>query len=176
MSRNYFKEKSKEVFLPCDVKGCPADGTCRAPKDRTLKEYYHFCPKHAAEYNKNWDYCKGMSANDIEQAIRDDVVWNRPSWAFGKGPAVNDPFDMLKDAGVKMGKKGAGATAAKADAKVVKAMRILGVDAPLSKEKLKVKYRELAKQYHPDKTGGDKLAETRFKDISAAYKLLSKVV
>lgn len=175
MTRSYLPKKSKENFPPCDVKGCTKDGSCRAPKDRTLREYYHFCPEHAAEYNKNWDYCKGMSVDDIEQAIREDVVWGRPSWAFGKGPAVNDPLNVLKDAGVNMGKKGASISAA-ADKKVINAMQILGIEPPLSKEKIRARYRDLAKQYHPDKTGGDKLAETKFKDISAAYKLLSKMV
>lgn len=51
--------------------------------------------------------------------------------------------------------------------------KILGVDKSASKEEIKKKYRKLAMKYHPDQTKGDKAAETKFKDISEAYAVLS---
>ena len=39
-------------------------------------------------------------------------------------------------------------------------------------EEIKKSYRKLAKQFHPDSTGGDKAKESRFKDISNAYDVL----
>src|SRR5213080_1032449 len=50
--------------------------------------------------------------------------------------------------------------------------KILGVDKKASQEDIKKAYRKLARQYHPDKNPGDKDAETRFKEISAAYDVL----
>ncbi len=50
---------------------------------------------------------------------------------------------------------------------------ILGVKDTASDEEIKKAYRGLAKKYHPDATGGDKPKESRFKDISAAYEILS---
>lgn len=50
---------------------------------------------------------------------------------------------------------------------------ILGVKPTTSAEEIKKAYRELAKRYHPDRTGGDKAKESRFKDITAAYEILS---
>jgi curved DNA-binding protein CbpA len=35
---------------------------------------------------------------------------------------------------------------------------------------VKAQYKVLVKKYHPDATGGDKAAEERFKEISAAYR------
>ena len=51
--------------------------------------------------------------------------------------------------------------------------KILGVGETANAADIKKKYRELAKKYHPDKTGGDKSKEHKFKDISAAYEVLS---
>lgn len=49
---------------------------------------------------------------------------------------------------------------------------ILGVDETASAEDIRKVYRELAKKYHPDKTGGDKEAEDRLKEINQAYDVL----
>lgn len=51
--------------------------------------------------------------------------------------------------------------------------KILGVGEGATDKEIKKKYRELAKRYHPDKTGGDKSKEHKFKEISAAYEVLS---
>jgi molecular chaperone DnaJ len=49
---------------------------------------------------------------------------------------------------------------------------VLGVDKKASPDEIKKAYRKLARQYHPDRNGGDKQAEERFKEISAAYDVL----
>lgn len=51
--------------------------------------------------------------------------------------------------------------------------QILGVDRSASAEEIKRAYRKLAKQHHPDVNKGAKASEDRFKDISAAYDVLS---
>lgn len=48
----------------------------------------------------------------------------------------------------------------------------LGVAEQATAEEIKRAYRKLAKQYHPDSTGGDKAKEARFKVISNAYDVL----
>ena len=48
----------------------------------------------------------------------------------------------------------------------------LGVGPKATAEEIKRAYRKLAKQYHPDSTGGDKAKESRFKDISNAHDVL----
>ncbi len=51
--------------------------------------------------------------------------------------------------------------------------RILGVPASADKEQIKKAYRNLAKQYHPDKNPDNKDAADRFKEVSEAYSVLS---
>ncbi|MBX6320644.1 MAG: J domain-containing protein [Rhodospirillaceae bacterium] len=50
---------------------------------------------------------------------------------------------------------------------------VLGVDRKASAEEIKQAYRRLAKKLHPDLNPGNKAIEARFKDVQAAYDLLS---
>ena len=50
---------------------------------------------------------------------------------------------------------------------------ILDVAKSASQEEIKKAYRKQAMKYHPDRNKGDKRAETKFKDISEAYAVLS---
>ena len=50
---------------------------------------------------------------------------------------------------------------------------VLGVPRDASPEQVKKAYRDLAFRYHPDKNPGNKEAEERFKEATAAYEVLS---
>ncbi|MFT3764509.1 MAG: molecular chaperone DnaJ [Minicystis sp.] len=50
---------------------------------------------------------------------------------------------------------------------------ILGVDRSATQDELKSAFRRLAQQHHPDKNPGDAGAHQRFKEINAAYQILS---
>ncbi|MCD6391343.1 MAG: J domain-containing protein [Dehalococcoidia bacterium] len=51
--------------------------------------------------------------------------------------------------------------------------QILGVNRTASEKEIKQAYRRLARRYHPDINPGDKSAEAKFKEINAAYEVLS---
>jgi DnaJ-class molecular chaperone len=50
---------------------------------------------------------------------------------------------------------------------------VLGVSKQASAEEIKSAYRKLAKKYHPDTNQDDKTIEKKFKEITAAYNILS---
>ena len=50
---------------------------------------------------------------------------------------------------------------------------ILGVSKSASADEIKRAFRKLARKYHPDVNPGDKAAETKFKEVSEAYEVLS---
>lgn len=50
---------------------------------------------------------------------------------------------------------------------------VLGVPRHATPEEIKAAFRKLAAQHHPDRNPGDEGAQQRFKDINAAYQLLS---
>ena len=50
---------------------------------------------------------------------------------------------------------------------------VLGVTSSASQDEIKAAYRNLAKELHPDMNPGDTIVEQRFKEVTAAYDMLS---
>lgn len=50
--------------------------------------------------------------------------------------------------------------------------KVLGLDRNATDDEVKIAYRKLAKQYHPDANPGDKNAEQKMKEINAAYDMI----
>ncbi len=159
----------------CHYPGCPETGAFPAPVARErLSEYYWFCIEHVREYNRAWDYFKGMSEADIERQRRFDTVWQRPSWPFGQfgarfgrgtGYRVHDGFGFYAE--------GAGGTGrARLQTEEQKALALFGLDQPVTFAEIKTRYKTLAKQLHPDANGGDAEAEERLKIVNQAYAAL----
>ena len=164
----------KKRLHDCDFPGCPEAGEYRAPRDRTLTSYYWFCQKHVAEYNKNWDFLKGLSPDEIEHQIQNDVTWQRPTWKLGeegkqyRADKIHDGFGLFREA--ELGMSGHyNPPRPKYPAKVTNAIAFMQLEYPLTLAEVKKKYKALAKKYHPDVSKKD---TSLFQKLSEAYTVL----
>ncbi len=159
----------------CDMPECDCAGEYRAPKSRTqLNDYYWFCLEHVREYNSRWDYYKGMTPGEIEANLRADMSWGRPSWPLGRlGSAMIDE-SMLHDPLDVLGAGGARRAPAQPSVppELLEPLAVLSLTWPVSLDAAKSRWKELAKQHHPDANGGDRGAEERLKTITLAYAAL----
>lgn len=156
----------------CEKEGCESVGEFRAPKNsRTLKEYYWFCLDHVREYNKAWDFYRGMSLEEIEASRVSDITWNRPSWPVGSWRSLLENARYLD--GIDPVLKGTPRPPS-LPPDVQKALATLALTLPLTMETLKVHYKKLAKRHHPDLNAGDKEAEERLKGVNEAYSVVKK--
>ncbi len=173
----------KTHYKKCESPKCNEKGEYRAPKSRVmLNEYFYFCLDHIKEYNKSWDFYKGMSVEQIENSMRSDTFWDRPSWPLKN--SFKNIFDEFNEYVENFGKNN--------DDKIndiyfknklldenltieeTKALKELDLKMPISLEKIKKNYKKLVKIFHPDVNGNNKSAEEKFKQINESYKLLLK--
>ena len=173
----------QKSFKKCDADKCQEKGEYKAPKSRILlNEYFFFCLNHIKEYNKSWDFYKGMTVDQIENSMRSDTVWDRPSWPLkGKYKTIFDDFDEYIDDFDKTDNNKINENYFKnklIDETLTfdenQAIKRLELKMPISLEKVKKKYKKLVKIFHPDVNGNNKDAEERFKQINESYKLLLK--
>jgi len=173
----------KKSFKKCDSDKCLEKGEYRAPKSRILlNDYFHFCLNHIKEYNKSWNFYKGMTVDQIENSMRSDTIWDRPSWPLkGSYKNVFDGFNEYFDDLVKNDDDKVSENYFKnkfIDETLTleenQAINNLGLKIPISLEKIKKNYKKLVKIFHPDVNGNNKKAEEKFKQINESYKLLLK--
>ena len=158
---------------PCMVENCVEEGIYRAPKSPSqLREYYWFCLDHIRDYNSAWDYFSGMNEAEIDRQVRNDMVWQRPSWPFA-GAAAQTAAQRAEaffrdDFGFFSRDRRNGAPQAPRSDKD-KALAALNLGSDASFETVKGRYKELVKELHPDANGGNAEAEERLKTINQAY-------
>ena len=166
----------------CDHQKCNSHGTYKAPKSRLqLNEYYFFCLKHVKEYNKSWDFYKGLSVDQIEFSMRKDTVWDRPSWPLSGNPAqIINQIRNLLDSDYNLFEKENDLQKFLTN-KIIdenltyleqKCIDVLGISMPIKINNIKKAYKKLVKIFHPDVNKDGKKAEKKFREINEAYKIL----
>jgi len=167
----------------CDMRDCLEPAGYRAPRSRdSLNQYFWFCLEHVRAYNANWDYYRGMTPGQIENHLRADILWQRPTWKLGQrgGQVFNeedvlDPLDVLgaaRESRARAKQRGAGQKTSpenRAPEPLRQPLIALGLDWPVSMDDLKSRYKTLARLHHPDANGGDRESEERLKIINVAY-------
>lgn len=153
--RPYGSERGAAEVRLCDRQGCGEPGKCPAPKSPNSPERWYFCETHAAEYNRNWDYFAGLSAEDAAERERTEQrdasgfkQSNHYSWG-GPGDGTRTRDEM-------------------------RALEVLELESDADFAAVKTAYRNLAKVHHPDANPDDKDATKRFHAIQAAYDVLRR--
>jgi len=167
---------------PCDWPGCEGTGEFRAPRSRErLRDFFYFCLEHVRAYNQSWDFFSGMSRDDIEQYLREDVTWHRPTWRMGvNGGEAGVGWRWQDTFGMFMNGEGTGGThgasewdrRAEREGTTERMLRVMDLEPDAGREQLKARYKQLVKKHHPDVNGGDKRCEERLKLINEAYTYL----
>ena len=139
----------------CDREGCNQAGDRPAPKAPNSRERWMFCEAHAAEYNRNWNYFAGLSAEEAARRAADEETGAKGfrqsaqwKWA-GPGDGSRTRDEM-------------------------RALDALELDSDADFKAIKAAHRRLVKETHPDANPGDEEAARRFKQVQAAYDVLRK--
>jgi len=157
----------------CAWNDCKDEGLYRAPRSReALKEYSWFCLDHIRQYNASWNYLAGMTDDQVENDVRHDTVWQRPTWPLGGKGAYRFDSSRIDDGFGHFNDAPPGAGAGRARTPEDRALIVLDLSPPIDANIVKSRYKALVKRHHPDANGGDKSAEEKFKQISEAYRTI----
>lgn len=161
----------------CQWDGCEEVGKHKAPKDRSLRDYYVFCLEHVRTYNAEWNFHDGLGEDVMEQEFRSAATWDRPTWKMGQSSShgqpwqnILDPFELFQEA---YGTEAPSQPAASAQTdSELSARQVFNLHGAFTMTALKARYKELVKLHHPDANGGSEDAENKMKTINAAYQTL----
>ena|SRR5687768_17447989 len=151
--RGYGSAREAEPVRKCDRHGCDEPGDRPAPKSPNSPERWYFCLAHATEYNRNWNYFEGLTAEDAAARESEErrgangyAHANHYQWG-GPGDGSRSRDEM-------------------------RALDVLELAADADFSEIRAAYRRLAKAHHPDLRPGDAEALARFQGIQAAYDVL----
>lgn len=167
----------------CEHEDCTLDGEYKAPKSRDGHQgYFYFCLNHVRDYNKQWDYFKGMPESEIIQHQIADITWRRPTWTLKDAKKLSSvyehPFFQTPIGVIKIEHSSGGNAFPKPErgSSAYKAMQTLDLRYPFSSTHLKKHYISLVKTHHPDTNDGCKKSEEKLKKITVAYKVLQTYI
>lgn len=137
----------------CDRHLCEEPGDRPAPKSPNSPERWYFCEKHAAEYNRNYNYFEGLTKEQRKQREHDE---QRDAGGFGQASHYGwgGPGDGTRSSDEML------------------ALEILELDSDADIATVKKAWRKLAKENHPDVNPDDADAAKRFQAAQAAWDVL----
>lgn len=145
------------------------DSPLTAADDIPLQRDF-YCLEHIRAFNKSWDFFKGMSDKEVEAFQKDAVTGHRRTKKI-QPHVVADAYSKAADFREGRTRKRAEKTAvAVLSAEQREALAVFGLEQTASAAEIKRRYRELVKQYHPDRIGV--AGEEKIKSINQAYTCL----
>ncbi len=192
MSQTRFHGRHEGEERICEHPTCTEPGEFRAPGYRPSGfdgpgEWRWFCLDHVREFNAGYDWFEGMSAEEILTAQSPTNGWRTESVGFSQKVHVDgmprwsdfdDPLEAIsaRASGIK--------SRAQREAKMAmdgrfskdeaEALETMGLGSNTDRRRLRRRYSELVRRYHPDRNGGDRSYEARLTRVVDAYQLLRK--
>ena len=160
----------------CDWNKCNKIGLYKAPVEKdNSKKFRLLCLEHIKEFNKSWNYFADMSDREIENFVKSDLTWHKPTKSFGSSEnffrilwlnALEDKAGIFGESDRTNFKK------SKLTDKDIDALKVLGLKSDTNWSDIQKKFKTLVKKYHPDKNRGSKKYEDILKKITLAYSQL----
>ena len=165
----------------CEWENCKESGKFKAPQEKdNSKNYKWLCKEHIKLFNKNWNYFEGMSQDEIEDFLKSDLTWHRPTQKFASSDnffnilwnnALSDKFNFFNQE-----KMTNGFTVKKLSEKDKDAFRIMELELNADWLIIQKKFKTLVKKFHPDRNAGNKGFEDKLKKITLAYSHLKLIM
>ena len=165
----------------CSVPGCREPGEFRAPLTPSSFDgpghWRLLCLDHVREHNAKYNFFDGMSPDEIEAAQSPIAGWERATRAFAHvgsdaGPAWSDFSDPLDAISARFRPEARRRVVDRFTAKERHALHVMGLQDDTDLHKVRKRYSELVRRYHPDRNGGDRSFETKLGQVIDAYNLL----
>lgn len=153
--RDYGASREATNVRICDRHNCNEPGNCPAPKAVGSNERWYFCEKHAAEYNKGWDYFEGLDKAEAAARAKQEQTENA-------GYAEAQHY----------GWSGSGDGSRSADE--MRALDVLELEPDVDFDTIKKAWRAKAKEVHPDVKPGNEEAAKQFQAYQVAYDVLKQ--
>ena len=165
----------------CEWENCKESGKFKAPLEKdNSKNYQWLCEEHIKLFNKSWNYFSGMSQNEIENFLKSDLTWHRPTQKFGStdnffnilwNHALSDKFNFFNSEDSSKITKNI-----RLNDKDKDAFRILELEFSADWAIIQKKFKTLVKKFHPDRNAGNREFEDRLKKITLAYSHLKQIM
>ena len=160
----------------CDWSKCNKIGMYKAPIEKdNSKKFRLLCLEHIKEFNKSWNYFSDMNNEEIENFVKSDLTWHKPTKSFGSSEnffrilwlnALDDKTGIFINSDSRKFEK------SNLTVKDKEALKILGLKSDTNWSDIQKKFKILVKKYHPDKNRGSKKYDDILKKITLAYSQL----
>ena len=164
----------------CEWQNCKDLGKFKAPTERdNSRDFKWLCEKHIKLFNSKWNYFDGMSQDEIENFLKSDLTWHRPTQKFGSADsffnilwndALTDKFKIFEKS------KNVNSKIKKLSERDKDAFIIMGLKFNDDWKTIQKKFKTLVKKFHPDKHAGNKQYEDKLKKITLAYSHIKMIM
>ncbi|MEE4199459.1 J domain-containing protein [Erythrobacter sp.] len=192
MAQTRFHGRHEDSHRVCEHPTCAEPGEFRAPGYRANGfdgpgEWRWFCLDHVREFNAGYDWFEGMSAEEILAAQSPVNGWRRESPGFRPTVGVDgmprwadfdDPLEAIsaRAGGIRSRaqREAQMAMSGRFSKDEAEALETMGLGSDTDRRRLRRRYSELVRRYHPDRNGGDRRHEGRLTKVVDAYQTLRK--